>query len=68
MIRRVTASVSVNCVLSVTVIEKDAVPAEVGVPEMVPVAESSDSPFGSDPEDTDHEYGAVPLVTPRTKE
>jgi hypothetical protein len=45
--------------LSVTFAVKFEVPAVVGVPEIVPAADSV-SPAGSDPADTVHEYGDVP--------
>jgi hypothetical protein len=36
------------------------VPAEVGVPPIIPVAELSLSPLGSCPPVCDHEYGGTP--------
>jgi hypothetical protein len=47
--------------LSVTRTVKFDVPAAVGVPEIVPVAESV-NPAGSVPAETFHEYGDVPPV------
>jgi hypothetical protein len=47
---------------SVTVTVKEYVPATSGVPEICPVEEFNVSPGGSDPELTDHEYGATPLT------
>jgi hypothetical protein len=47
--------------LSVTRTVKFEVPAVVGVPEIVPAAESA-SPAGSVPAETFHEYGDVPPV------
>ena len=47
--------------LSVALTVKLAVPAVVGVPEMVPLALRF-SPAGSEPVDTDQVYGGVPPV------
>jgi hypothetical protein len=49
--------------LSVTFTVKLADPAAPGEPEMVPPAERL-KPDGSDPLDTDHEYGGVPPDAP----
>ena len=47
--------------LSFAPAEKVDVPAEVGVPEIWPPAES-ESPAGSVPDDMDHVLGGVPPV------
>jgi hypothetical protein len=49
--------------LSVTFTVKLVVPVVPGVPEIVPPADKV-NPAGSDPSDTDHEYGGDPPDAP----
>ena len=51
---------AVTLLLSVAVMAKAYAPALVGVPLMVPVDASSDSPAGSAPDVTENDSGAVP--------
>lgn len=53
-----------NLVLSVTCTVKEKLPAVVGIPPIVPEADT-DKPGGSVPERRDQVYGAVPLVAAR---
>jgi len=68
MVGFVTLSVSLVVAIwagndeSVTWMVKLALPAAVGRPESTPDGERT-TPGGSDPEDTDHEYGAMPPKT-----
>ena len=48
--------------LSVTLTVNANAPDDPAVPAIVPVEGLSDSPPGSEPEATDHEYGGVPPV------
>jgi hypothetical protein len=50
---------------SVTCTVKLLVPVPVGVPEITPVLDASDSPAGSVPEVMDQLYGRVPPVAAR---
>jgi hypothetical protein len=61
---RVRAAVANLDELSVTFTVKLAVPAALGVPDIVPPAERL-NPAGSDPFATDHMYGVVPPMAPR---
>ena len=54
-----SAAVADPAALSVTLTVKFADPGPLGVPDMVPLAPRL-SPAGSDPLDTDHEYGGDP--------
>ena len=54
------AFVAVADTLSVTLAVKFAVPDEVGMPVIAPVAATRDNPPGRLPERTDHVTGAVP--------
>ncbi len=51
---------------SVTFAVKLYVPVAVGVPEINPVDDASESPVGKEPELTDHVYGSVPEVAVST--
>ena len=68
---RPPAMVMVNTLVAVTLLASDtwtvklAVPAEVGVPLMVPVPPPIVSPAGNAPTVIDHEYGGVPSTAKR---
>ena len=53
MIMIVKVLIAVPPTVSVTLTVKPNVPAAVGVPEIMPVDESSDRPAGREPADTD---------------
>jgi hypothetical protein len=57
------AFVMLPLALSVTFTVKLVVPVVPGVPEIVPPADRV-KPAGSDPSDTDHEYGGDPPDAP----
>jgi hypothetical protein len=63
LIVRDSAAVADADAPSVTLTVKCAVPAEPGVPDIVPAADRF-SPAGSDPAETVHEYGVVPPAAP----
>ena len=52
--------VAVALFISVTLIARVDDPTVVGVPEMTPVAEASESPAGNEPEETAKERGVAP--------
>jgi hypothetical protein len=58
-----SAAVAVTDAPSVTFTVKLLVPAAPGVPVSIPPAERV-RPEGSDPPDTDHEYGGTPPEAP----
>ena len=57
--------VAVTELASVTCTVKFVVPVPVGVPEMTPELETSESPAGRVPEETDQVYGVVPPMAAR---
>ena len=67
MIVNDSAAVAETDALSVTFTVKLLAPAVPGVPEIVPPADRV-KPEGSDPTDTDHEYGGAPPLTLSTCE